>query len=219
LGVKSTYFVFDGRRRHRLDPKYKLDLLSSSFIKLIQNHMEIAIHTSVECFSGKGISQSKSSIEDCARIVLTGLRPHYLSAFFPEYWLAAADAGFAYSSVLGFDSDIGYWDGIDLPFYPFNSAGDESIPILEIPISVMDCGLIGDQPADSSRVFERAMGIVDRAASTGGLIVLDWHQRTFYNRDYPGWVELFAKIVRYAGGKGACFLKLNEIAALFGKRR
>jgi hypothetical protein len=218
LGIKSTCFVFDGHRLHRLDPKYKPDMLASALEMMHQNNMEVALHSSVECYAGKGLAKAKSRLEKHVAGRLDGIRPHYLSAFYPEYWSAAAEAGFAYSSALGFDQDIGYLDGIDLPFYPFDSAKDEPIPLLEIPISVMDCGLIHEQVADSEQVLERAMGIIDRAAATGGLIVLDWHQRTFYNRDYPGWSELFTKIVRYAGGKGACFMKMDEIANDLKKR-
>ena len=156
-------------------------------------------------------------LEAATQTNLMGLRPHYLSAFYPEYWQAAAGAGFTYSSALGFDQDIGFWDGIDLPYYPFDQSNDKAIDLLEIPIAIMDCGLIGEQSAESEKALERAMRLIDQASATGGLIVLDWHQRTFYNRDYPGWRELFTKIVRYGKGKGAQFYRLEEIADLFGK--
>lgn len=215
LSVKSTYFIFDGLRRHSFDPKYKPEIID--FEKLRQSEFEIALHTSIECFSGKGIAEAKSRLELTAQINLTGLRPHYLSAFYPEYWQAASDAGFAYSSALGFDQDIGFWDGIDLPVYPFDQSNDKEINLLEIPIAIMDCGLIGGQPAESEKALERGMRLIDQASATGGLIVLDWHQRTFYNRDYPGWRELFTKIVCYGKGKGAQFYRMDEIAELFNK--
>ena len=218
LGIKSTFFVFAGARRHPLDPKYSPAILAPAFEKIRGNDFEIALHSSVESFSGNGLSGDRIQLEQSANTKLRGLRPHYLSAFFPQYWSAAADSGFAYSSALGFDQDIGYYNGIDLPFYPFDSVSNSAIPLLEIPIAIMDCGLIGDMSADSNQVFERAMRLVDSAAATGGLIVLDWHQRTFYNRDYPGWTDLFTKIVRYAGGKGARFFGMDELAAYFAKR-
>jgi peptidoglycan/xylan/chitin deacetylase (PgdA/CDA1 family) len=215
LDVKSTYFIFDGVRRHLSDPKYKPEIIAMD--KLRQNSLEIALHTSIECFSGEGLAQAKLRLERAARIDLTGLRPHYLSALYPEYWQVASNVGFSYSSALGFDQDIGFWNGIDLPFYPFDQSNDKVIDLLEIPIAIMDCGLIGEQSAGSEKVLERAMGLLDQASATGGLIVLDWHQRTFYNRDYPGWRELFTKIVRYGKGKGAQFFRMDEIAELFNK--
>jgi hypothetical protein len=216
LGITSTYFIFDGLRRNPFDPKYKPEMLFGTFEKM--GDLGIALHTSVECFDGDGIAQAKSRLEQAFHSRLCGLRPHYLSAFYPNYWRAASEAGFTYSSSLGFDRDIGFWDRIDLPFYPFDAAKDTGIPILEIPIAMMDCGVIGNSSPDSEQVLERAMRLIDQTAATGGLIVLDWHPRTFYNRDYPGWSELFTKIVRYGKGKGAGFYRLNELAAIFEKR-
>jgi hypothetical protein len=218
LNIKSTYFVFDGNRRHNLDPKYNPLSFSKSFEKFLQNNLEIALHSGIECYSGNGIADAKATLEQVSQTKLRGVRPHYLSAFYPEYWKEACDAGFEYSSALGFDQDIGYWDGIDLPIYPFDQLNDKPIPILEIPIAIMDCGLIASFPADSDKTFERAMQLIDQSASTGGLIVLDWHQRTLYNRDYPGWGELFTKIVRYGKGKGAHLVRLDELAANVSKR-
>jgi hypothetical protein len=216
LDIKSTYFIFDGDRRHPLDPKYKPKIIALE--KLCQFDSEIALHSGIECFAGNGLAWSKSRLEQAARTDLKGLRPHYLSAYYPEYWQAASDAGFTYSSALGFDQNIGFWDGIDLPFYPFDPLDNCAVDLLEIPVAIMDCGLIGDQSADSERVLERAMRLLDQTAATSGLIVLDWHQRTFYNRDYPGWRDLFTKIVRYGKGKGAQFYRLDELAEIFAKR-
>ncbi len=218
LGIKSAFFIYAGIRRHPLDPKYNPAVLLPAFEKIRGNDFEIALHSSIESFSGNGLSGDRIQLEQSANTKLRGLRPHYLSAFFPQYWAAAADSGFSYSSSLGFDHDIGYCDGIDLPFYPFDSAGNSAVPILEIPLAIMDCGLIGDMSADSGQVFERAMRLIDSTAATAGLIVLDWHQRTFYNRDYPGWTDLFTKIVHYARGKGASFFRMDGLAAYFAKR-
>ncbi len=124
-----------------------------------------------------------------------GIRPHYLSAYLPEFWQAAADIDFEYSSTLGFDDAIGYVRGIDLPFYPFDTTNERPLPILEIPIAIMDCGLIGSSDANSPEIFSMGVKLIDRVAEGGGLIVLDWHQRTLYNRDYPGWGELFRKLI------------------------
>jgi peptidoglycan/xylan/chitin deacetylase (PgdA/CDA1 family) len=218
LDVKSTFFVFDGNRGHSFDPKYNPISLSKSFAKIQHNDLEIAFHSGIECYSGNGIADSKSTLEQVTRTTVRGVRPHYLSAFYPEYWRAASNAGFTYSSALGFDQNIGFWDGIDLPFYPFDKVNSKPIPILEIPIAIMDCGLIGDLPADSNKTFEHAMRLIDQCASTGGLIVLDWHERTLYNRDYPGWGDLFTKIVLYGKGKGAHLVRLDELAADLSKR-
>jgi hypothetical protein len=146
------------------------------------------------------------------------LRPHYLSAHFPDYWRSAARCGFSYSSCLGHDDAIGHFDGIDLPFVPFDKENNTVIDLVEIPLTIMDCGLILDEAADSDDVISRGKDLIDTAVKSGGMIVLDWHQRTLYNPDYPGWGELFRRITDYALREGAYSATMEQISSLLKDR-
>ena len=214
LEIKSTYFIFAGKRNHEDDPKYELKRLSNSIVKIKSNGFEIALHTSIGSFEGHDFENSKSCLEEFCGIKINGLRPHYLSASFPEYWREDVKTGFEYSSSLGFDNDIGFFDGLDLPFYPYDKTIDKPMNLLEIPIAIMDCGLIGNNNANSDAVFEKGKALIDRAVSSGGLIVLDWHQRTFYNRDYPGWFGLFLRLMQYAKEAGGYFTDMAEMVKM-----
>jgi len=217
-GLESTFFVFCGKRRHRFDPVYKLNMLERAFGEIRKSGFDIALHTSIGCFAGDGIAEAKSDLENSSSMPIDGLRPHYLSASFPEYWRAASDSGLRYSSSLGFDDRIGFYNGMDLPFIPFDIGRDEAIDIVEYPISIMDCGLIGDGRADSAEVADRGLEVIDAAQNSGSLIVMDWHQRTFYNRDYPGWAGLYFKLVERAMALEACFIGLGEFTARLRER-
>ena len=213
-GLKSTFFFFAGDRTDNRDPKYRISELSKSIDQIRNRGFELAVHSGIAGHSGESLSGTRSMMWDYAEGKIAGLRPHYLSAHLPEYWKAAASAGFAYTSCLGFDDDIGFFDGIDLPFVPFDIENDSAIDIVEIPIGIMDCGLIRNDSADSDEVFERGRRLIDDGEKAGGLIVLDWHQRTLYDPDYPGWGRLFWKLVEYARDKGAYFAKMHEISSL-----
>lgn len=218
FGISSTFFIFGGARRHPFDPKYSLERVGDYIDEIKGGGAEIALHSGIGCHSGNGLAESKALIENRLGGKIDGVRPHYLSASLPEYWRAAQDAGFGYSSVLGFDDNIGYYRGIDLPIIPFDVQRNRPFRIIEYPIAIMDCGLIGNGPADSDAVFARGAKLVDQAASTGGLLVLDWHQRTFYNRDYPGWAALFTRLIDYARDRGAGFTSFEEITDLMNAR-
>jgi len=213
LGLKSTFFAFDGWRHHANDPKYELRWITADLKAIRSSDFELALHTSIGCHAGYHIPESKKALEDAAGIGISGLRPHYLSAFFPQYWRAAAASGFAYSSAFGFDEEIGLIQGIDLPIIPFDKEADKSVDIVEIPIAIMDCGIIGDHDVSSEAVFEKGKTLIDRSVASGGLIVLDWHERTLYGRDYPGWGSLYFRLVEYARSKGAYFPMMSDIAA------
>lgn len=218
LGIKSTFFIFAGNRIHANDPAYRLGKLAKSIELIKSRGSEIALHTSIGSFNGGQILDSKSHLEKFCNTNISGLRPHYLSAFFPEYWNEALAAGFEYSSSFGFDDDIGFVNGLDLPFYPYDNATGNPVNLLEIPIGIMDCGLIGNSNANSRDVFERGKALIDETAANGGLIVLDWHQRTFYNRDYPGWLGLFLRLVQYAKEAGAHFTDMGKLVGIMKSR-
>jgi hypothetical protein len=213
-GLKSTYFIFAGQRQHNFDPVYNLSWLPFEGIP----DRAISLHSSIGCYMGQGLCEPKNQLESISKTKVSGIRPHYLSAFMPEFWQAAYDSGFEYSSSLGFDDAIGYMQGIDLPFYPFDMASNKPIPILEIPIAIMDCGLIGNSETSEESVLTRGRELIERAARSGGLIVLDWHQRTLYNRDYPGWGALFEKLIMESKARQAYFTTLEEINATMKSR-
>jgi len=211
-GQSSTFFAFCGERSHKFDPVYKLSKLERQIEMIKRKGFELALHTGVESYRGNGISLSKRQMENISGMEIRGIRPHYLSASFPEYWQAARDASFAYSSSLGYDNRIGHFAGVDLPIIPFDKRNDKAIDIVEFPIAMMDCGLIGNDRADSVDADKRGVELIESASRSGGLIVMDWHQRTFYNRDYPGWVSLFVRMAELARERGACFVRLDEMA-------
>jgi len=217
LGVVSTFFAYAGPRNHPDDPKYNIGDLADSLGRVSGYGFEVALHTGINSYEGRFIDQSKNTLEGAAKMKVTGARPHYLSASLPSYWHKAVESGMLYTSCLGFDDRAGYYDGIDLPFVPFDKSIDAPIDIIEIPIAIMDCGLIGGD-ADSDETARRGKAIIDKAAASGGLVVLDWHQRTLYEPDYPGWGKLFLKLLHYMIEKEAYIGRMDAVAALLRGR-
>jgi len=183
--IRSTFFVFPGNRKNRNDPKYRPDMLKGSLDYIVENNCQLALHTSIECHRGENMEKSRELLDRAAGVAVRGIRAHYLSASMPEYWGRAAELNFAYSSCLGFDEEVGFYQGIDLPFMPFDGEKDTSLNIVEIPIGIMDCGLINSDYKDINESLDSGKKIVDRVKKAAGILVLDWHQRTMYNTDYP----------------------------------
>ncbi len=215
LEVVSTFFIFAGKRHHPDDPKYNPERLSDTLKSAVERGFEIALHSGIECFDGRYLDESKNALETIIGSEIRGIRPHYLSARFPEYWRKAAENGFEYSSALGFDDTIGFYAGIDLPILPYDRGNDCPLGIVEIPLAIMDCGLIGDAPADLKKQRNDAFWMIDKAEESGSLIVFDWHQRTLYNPDYPGWGRLFREIIEYLVRKRPHIDTMSGIADLF----
>jgi hypothetical protein len=212
MGIRSTFFIFPGNRSNKNDPKYKLDALKKSIGEINSAGFDLALHTGIECYKGDNLPESREILSRFADISIKGIRPHYLSASFPEYWRATADCGFEYSSSVGFDREIGYFNGMDLPFVPFDVEKNRPLDMVEIPLAIMDCGLLGDRGEKIGAAIDSGKDLIARTKKTGGILVMDWHQRTMYQRDYPGWAEILFKLLDYARNEGAIFITLEEAA-------
>ncbi len=213
-GLKSTFFVFPGNRENKNDPKYRPNQLGKSIKYIQENGFELALHSGIECYRGDNIKESRKILSQSSGLSISGVRPHYLSASLPEYWRAAAESSIEYASCLGFDSRIGFYRGIDVPFIPFNIDNDTALDIVEIPLAIMDCGLIEYHGASYAESSEKAKKLISRVKDARGILVLDWHQRTMYNADYPGWAKIFSDLIDHARNEGAYFTTLRETARL-----
>jgi len=160
--IKSTFFLFSGNRKNKNDPKYELNGLRDSLEHIRQNGYSVALHTGIECYRGDNMEESRELLNRNSDITATGVRPHYLSASLPDYWLRAAGLGFDYSSCLGFDDDIGFYRGIDLPFIPFNAGNNTTPEIVEIPIGIMDCGLINEIRGSTEESLNAGKKMINR---------------------------------------------------------
>ena len=212
--IKSTFFIFPGNRKNRNDPKYRVDRLRDSFEYIKENNCQLALHTGIECHRGENMEESGELLNRAAGVAVRGIRAHYLSARLPEYWRGAAELNFEYSSCLGFDEEVGFYNGIDLPFMPFDVEKDTPLDIVEIPIGIMDCGLINDDYKNINESLDAGKKIVDRVKKAAGILVLDWHQRTMYNTDYPDWAKTCFDLVEYARKEGAFLTTMEDIAGL-----
>ncbi|UCC80324.1 MAG: polysaccharide deacetylase family protein [Candidatus Zixiibacteriota bacterium] len=213
-GFKSTFFIFPGNREDKNDPKYQLNQLKKSIEYIEENGHELALHSGIECFRGDNIKESRKILSQSTGLSILGIRPHYLSVSLPEYWRAAAESGLEYTSCLGFDDRIGFYRGIDVPFIPFDTNNDTSLNIVEIPLAIMDCGLIEHHGASYPELLENAKELISRIKNVRGILVLDWHQRTMYNADYSGWAKIFSDLIDHARNEGAYFTTLGETARL-----
>jgi peptidoglycan/xylan/chitin deacetylase (PgdA/CDA1 family) len=218
FGIKSTFFIFPGNRKNKNDPKYGLKKLEDSLEYIMNNGFGLALHTGIECRRGESIEESRKLINRAGDFTVGGIRPHYLSASLPEYWRKAAELGFEYSSCLGFDEEIGFYRGIDLPLMPFDADNDTPLGIVEIPIAIMDCGLINDNYKNMEESLDSGKKLIDRVRRAGGILVLDWHQRTMYNPDYPGWAEACFDLIDYARKQGAFLTTMEDTAGLLKGR-
>jgi hypothetical protein len=208
---RSTIFAFAGLRNDSKDPTYDLNQLFTE-LKPYLNKFEIALHNGIGTWNSPPIlTDSKHTLETCSGKKVTGIRPHYLDCRFPEFWKNLTN--FEYSSSLGSDSIPGFIYGVNFPFHGFSLPDWVKLDIIELPIGLMDCALF------SITVKQKRFNFIDKLFETcicdRGLLVIDWHNTSAYENDFPGWFEAYEYIIKQAVEKGAFIGSLEEISKIW----
>ena len=208
----ATYFIFSGKRRSSSDPTYKLRKVSRELSSFDNENYEIALHNGIGTWSDPAeLAKQRSRLSDMLKTEIRGIRPHYLDFQLSDFWKNIE--GFGYSSSIGSDEIPGFAGGINFPFFGIDFETCEAFDILEMPIGLMDCALfsIKDKTLRNRTLNE----IIKTSIAGHGLLVLDWHVRTAYRPDFPGWLETYLHVLDEAKSAGAYIAPLGEIDKLW----
>lgn len=205
LDGKSTYFIFAGDRKSSKDPAYDARKVGR---RLKDLDLEIALHNGIGTWRNSDeLANSQKKLSEIFNHPIEGIRPHYLDFGLPEYWMNGRN--FKYSSAVGSDVIPGFSAGINFPMQGFELGSGEPLDIIELPIGMMDCAIFNIK---EQNLRERTIqDIINCCNSTHGLLVLDWHNRTAYRPDFPGWFDAYISILSEAKAAGAYIAPLGEI--------
>jgi len=205
---KSTFFIFDGQRSDDRDPVYTPEQLSKTLQALNVELPSVAVHNSINSWKDQNyLADIKLRLSELLGQKIAGIRPHYLNCEFPLFWQNIA--GYEYSSSVGSDKLAGFTAGIDLPFFGFDLSTGKRLDILEIPITLMDCCLFESKISDTrAKMID---DLINSCADDHSLLVLDWHNRTAYDPDFPGWFDAYKLILEKARSRGAQIDSLDNI--------
>ncbi len=225
LGVRSTFFFLNEQgRANLLSPSSfilfwgRYDITAAPLQKIIRTldagKWEIGLHGSYFSYCEETLlAQEKAQLEAIVGKPVTGSRQHYLNLNIPETWQAQAKIGLTYDSTLGFSTKVGFRWQRPHPFYPKDPLTGHEIPILQIPLGIMDVPLM-----QSSDPWSVALSQIEFVERERGVLTLDWHQRVFNPWEYREWQAMYARIIRECQHRGAWITPLGEVARWWSER-
>lgn len=152
---------------------------------------EIGLHSSFRAYQDKdAIRKEKEDLQEAANVQVLGNRHHFwhLDPAAPHETLRMHEGTFLYDSSLAFDLYPGYRRGSCHPFRPFDPELRRELQVLQLPPAWMDNHF--DERLHTNGIHDAdgyAKSLLDVAAATGGVVLLDYHARGM-NRDlYPKW--------------------------------
>jgi len=197
--AKSTFF-FLALDKDEKDFNYNIDGVVDVFKKIKEYDSEIGLHAGHLAYNDlKKLSQEKQKLENTINSKVIGIRNHFLKFKNPETWEIQSKAGFKYDASYGYNDVSGFRNGLCHPFTPYNSAKNEYIDILAIPLIIMDCTLDRYMQLDSENSWKYVKDFIDKTESVGGVFNLLWHNTYFTENN----LNLYIKILEYCSSKGA----------------
>ncbi|MBX7245978.1 MAG: polysaccharide deacetylase family protein [Candidatus Sumerlaeaceae bacterium] len=216
LGAQSTFFFMaGGKTGHDCDYSLADSDVRQLMSRVRSNRDEIALHPSYETLTSPALIRSEAETLRKEMVKpLRGSRQHYLRFAVPETWRALVDAGIRYDSSLGFADRAGFRCGWSGCFHPFDLEKREVLPIIEIPLVVMDVSLAVYEKVPAEQSLERLAHLLDASHTEGGAYVLLWHNIMNDRATFPGYWDTLEYFIFAAAGS-ARFITLNNLCDEF----
>ncbi len=212
--AKSTFYFITGRKG-RYGARYNLNEVKNVIHYLHESGCDIGLHTNFYSYHNwRQTKREKADLEDIIGHRIVGSRSHYLRFNIPYNWRSLIKAGIKYDSSLGYPDTVGFRAGIAYPFFPYDLERDEILPIIEIPLVIMDNALFEVLGLTKRQAIETGKRMIDRVAEVNGIITILWHSEALCDRDFPGWGEVYEEILSYVDMKGGKFITEEEALEL-----
>jgi hypothetical protein len=222
-GSESTFFVLPfkhvpGRRHGGQAPKirassYGVVDIADRMRGLVAAGCEVGLHGLDAWFEVESAQRERNAVANVTGVPDLGVRMHWLY-FDGDSPRKLEAAGFEYDSTVGYNETVGFRAGTSQVYKLLGTR-----EFLELPLHVMDTALF--YPAhldlDYAEAAKRVAALVDRTIELGGVLTLNWHDRSIAPERL--WGEFYAGLVLDLTAKRAWCTSARRAVSWFKKRR
>lgn len=214
-GAHSTFF-FMALEKEQRDFNYSISEVAEELHNIVDMGWEVGLHGSHEAFNNTiQMKKEKTLLERTLGSKVCGYRGHYLKFETPITWRCLHEAGFNYDTTLGFADCVGFRNGMCHPFRPFDLDTQKVLPILEIPLVIMDVTMTDSYMRLGVSDCWRLISLVlERTAACNGVLAILWHNTNFKGES----LSLFEKILQKGREMNAWLTDCRSLAAWWEPR-
>ena len=163
-GFRSTFLMFPEVhcRRHLWDCTYRMSdaleydgqrtTVAGMCRTLADAGWDVGLHGSYYSYDDAAVlREQKQQIEAASGQEVVSTRQHYLHYEATRTPAAQSQAGLRVDSTLGFNRNLGFRSGTSQPWYAWDAVAGASLPLLEIPLVVLDVSLFSAGALEYSR--------------------------------------------------------------------
>jgi len=196
--VKSTFFFLDESIKFKpfeisnwqlsLGRYRMLENDVTNVIKYLdKNGWEIGLHGSYNSYKDiELLKKEKETLENILGKKIQGIRQHYLNLD-ENTWSLQKTLGFKYDSSFGYTDRIGFKDKEYHSLRPFDDY------FVVFPLIVMDSSFM---QLSESITWSQFMRVCDEAELKGATLVINWHQRVFNEKEFPGYSKFYERMIK-----------------------
>ena len=184
---------------------------------------EVGIHASYRAYEDESrFALELEQLERAAGVAVAGNRHHYLHLD-PERpqdtLLLHEKLGLDYDTTLGHDRNLGWRNGLAMPFFPFHNGLRRELRTLQLPFAWMDQQLFLYGDLNPGEPAELLSGLVATTAEHGGCLVANIHEYTFDEELFPGWSRTYEGLVAEVAGRGDFWIETPRAVAAHWRAR
>jgi len=121
------------------------------------------------------------------------------------------ESGIRIDSSMGFAEQPGFRNSFCFPFQPFDIKADRAADLYEIPLTLMDGTLqkyLNLKPEES---FSEIQKLIEQVKKFDGVLTVLWHNTHFSPFKYPGWKELYLRLLTYCQQEHALMQNCSQV--------
>lgn len=195
-GASSTFFFIPTRKKNRGIKNADYDLKKAKFknvFNLIGEHRgEVGLHGSIgSAFDRDQLTREFNSFTE----PIASNRFHFLLYDIKTSLQRMESAGIKIDSSFGFAERPGFRNSFCYPFQPFDLASGRAAGFYELPLTLMDGSLQKYLHLSPGESFGEIETLAREAEKFSGVVTVLWHNTHFSPYKYPGWKELYVRLL------------------------
>jgi peptidoglycan/xylan/chitin deacetylase (PgdA/CDA1 family) len=212
-GAKSTFFLM-AETRDEQDFAYNIEDIETEIGEITDRGWEIGLHGGYTSYLRTDeMKAKKDKLEKVAHREILGYRNHFLRFRVPDSWEFLSIAGLKYDTTFGYADCVGFRNGMCHPFKPVNLNTGIEIPIIEIPLVIMDNTLLGYMRMNRENAWEIIKSLINSVERYRGVITILWHNICMGEKD----LGLYIKILEYCKMRKACMIGCDNLYNLISQ--
>jgi hypothetical protein len=218
----TSSFYFQAVRRGAIGCDYDVSeaRIKNLIHELVAAGCEIGLHGTYSSVDTPELFlQEKERLEKSTGRQVIGHRQHYLRMDCEKTMPIYEQAGLLYDATLGYAEKEGYRNEFSYPYHPYDCHDDKPFCYWELPLALMDGTLLSYRNSDLAQAWQVIQSLLEQARDRRGCMVVVWHNQAFFDGEFPGYTDLYFKMLGWIRDNKGIGLSGKEVLRMWEARR